>query len=133
MRDLIHIKRRPDWEARAGAEIRTDPAVWVVWAEYHEAMAHAGALLAGSGLKPAAGSWRVRSDARGRHIECSFTTSSELVAGYALLDVASGGEAWAWSRRFPKQARQGHVTEIDVRESLERDEFDLFEDARCLS
>lgn len=55
MHDLILVKCRPESEARAGAGIPVDPAVWVAGAEHHEVMAHAGVLWWGAPSSPPLG------------------------------------------------------------------------------
>jgi hypothetical protein len=82
-----------------------------------EAETKAGRLLATGGLLPVSrGGARVRS-AGGKFsvIDGPFTESKELIAGFALIEVASLDEAIDASRRFYKIAGEG---EGEIRQVL---------------
>lgn len=129
MRYLILVKCRAEREARAGTEVRIDPAACVALAEYHQALAHAGVLLAGSAGRDGL---RVRYDAQGRHIvDGSLAGPEEFIAGYVLIDVSFGEEAMEWSRRFPYRASEDKAVEIEMCELLQLQNFGLSESARA--
>lgn len=91
--------------------------------EYRDAMARAGVLLGGDGL---------RASATGARLSCvagkvtvtdgPFTEAKELIAGYVLVEVASKEEAIAWAKRCPTLAGPGTV-EIEVRQVIEAADF----------
>ena len=99
-------------------------ALMTEMASYHEALAHAGVLLDGSGLKPSAQGWRVRySGSRRTVTDGPFTETKELIAGYTLIQVRSRDEALEWTRRFPNPRGEGLDTEIEVRQLFEMEDF----------
>jgi hypothetical protein len=66
-----------------------------------EEMAKAGALLAGEGLQPSSKGARVRfAGGKTTVTDGPFTEAKELVAGYAVVQVASKAEAVEWARRM---------------------------------
>ena len=124
MRYVILVKSCPEFEAQPSTGVRIEPAVFTAMAQYHEELARAGVLLDANGLKPSRDGWRVRYDATGRRtIDGPFAETSELVAGYTLIQVSSREEALEWSRRFPNPAGEGRPAEIEVRELQELDDF----------
>jgi len=99
-------------------------ALMTEMARYHEALAHAGVLLDGSGLKPSAQGWRVRYSGSRRIVtDGPFTETKELIAGYTLIQVRSRDEALEWTRRFPNPRGEGLDTEIEVRQLFEMEDF----------
>jgi hypothetical protein len=81
-----------------------------------------GAMVGGAVLQPSAKGWRVR-HAQGKTtvVDGPFAQRGELIAGYALLDVASQEEAIELARRFP--VLEGEELEIEVRQIYEPEEY----------
>ena len=120
MRYMIIVKATKDSEAG----VMPGWALLAQMADYHEALAKAGVLLDGSGLKPSATGWRVRYTGGERTvIDVPFTKSKELIAGYRLIQVNSREEAVEWVRRFPNPAVDGGEGEIEVRQLFELEDF----------
>lgn len=86
---------------------------------YNEELVKAGVLLAGEGLHPSSAGRRVRFDGDGRTvIDGPFANTSELVAGFWLIQVRSPEEALEWVKRIP--FRDG---EVEIRRVFEADDF----------
>lgn len=120
MRYMIIVKATKDSEAG----VMPGDALLARMADYHEALARAGVLLDGSGLRPSSTGWRVRYAGEERTlIDGPFTECKELIAGYTLIQVKSREEALEWVRRFPNPAVDGGEAEIEVRQLFELEDF----------
>lgn len=130
MRFLIIVKATPESEAGTlpSEELLAEMAT------FHEALAQAGALLDGSGLKPSTQGWRLRYEGSRRTIiDGPFTESKELIAGYTLFQARDREEALAWTRRFPNPRGDAFPAEIEVRPLYDLDDFPPGEALRRLS
>jgi hypothetical protein len=88
-------------------------------ATYNEELVQAGVLLAGDGLQPSAKGARVRYAGTKRTvIDGPFAETTELIAGYWLIQVASKEEAIEWARRVPFEDG-----EVEVRQVFELEDF----------
>ena len=88
---------RPGFESTAPPSEQEMAAVGGLITE----MAGAGVLLATDGLQPSAHGARLRlSDGAFSVTDGPFTESKELIAGYAIVRVASKAEAIEWAKRF---------------------------------
>ena len=121
MRYIIIVKASADSEAG----VMPQPSLLAAMADYHEALARAGVLLDGTGLKASSHGWRLRyeSGEQRRVIDGPFSETKELIAGYTLIQVRSREEALEWSRRFPNPAIDGGSCEIEVRQLFELEDF----------
>ena len=121
MRFMIIVKATTDSEAGAmpSASLLTEMGA------FHEALARAGVLLDGAGLKASAHGWRVAigNDGERRVLDGPFTETKELIAGYTLIQVRSRDEAVEWSRRYPNPTLNGSACEIEVRQLFEAEDF----------
>ena len=73
-----------------------------------EEMVRAGVLLATEGCQASSKGARVRLDnGKVTVMDGPFTESKELIAGFALIQVASKEEAVAWTKRFLAVAGDG--------------------------
>jgi hypothetical protein len=116
MRFIILVKATSASEAGEMQE----PAVM---AAYHEQLAQAGVLLDATGLQPSSKGWRVRySGGKRRVVDGPFAPTSELIAGYTLIEVRSREEAMEWARRFPAPFGEQADGEIEVRQLFELDD-----------
>jgi hypothetical protein len=115
------IIRKADQETEAGA--MPSDALVEAMGRYIDALADAGAMKLGEGLKPSAQGFRVRfADGVPSVIDGPFTESKELVAGVTIIDVPSREEALAWARRWPTEDGGGNV-ELEVRPLWEIRDF----------
>jgi hypothetical protein len=118
---MIIVKASKDTEA----SVMPKPALFKEMADYHEALAQAGALLDAAGLQPSAKGWRVEYDGEKRRVtDGPFAATKELVAGYTLIEVKTREEALEWSRRFPNPAVDGRAAEIEVRQLFDLEDLE---------
>jgi len=123
MRYIIMVRANADTEA--GVFPPDVDKLVADMAAYHEALARAGVLLDGHGLRPSSDGFRVRWDASGQHVvDGPFAESKELIAGYTLIQVRSHEEALEWARRFPNPMGEGRPAEIEVRPLYEVSDFE---------
>jgi hypothetical protein len=114
MRVIVMIKANPQSEAGAmpNAHLLQDMA------DYSDALAAAGILLAGEGLHPSHCGVRVRFDGTQRQVVAGpFPPTRDLMAGFWLWQVRSMDEALEWVRRCPHPHDQH--TEIEIRPVFE--------------
>ena len=97
------------------------PDEFVAMDQYNEKLAEAGIVLAGGGLQPTSKGKRVAIDADGNAtvIDGPFAETKELIAGYAIWEVASMAEAVEWVKRSPLRD-----TEVELRKILDAEDFD---------
>ena len=120
MRFMIIVKATHDSEAGRMPEEK----LLIAMAKYHEELAKAGVLLDATGLQTSATGWRIRYAGEKRTvIDGPFTETTELIAGYTLIQVKSREEAMEWARRFPNPAGEGQDAEIEVRRLFELEDF----------
>lgn len=88
---------------------------------FNEKLVEAGVVLAGGGLQPTSKGKRVAFDADGNTtvIDGPFAETKELVAGYAIWEVASMDEAVEWVKRSPLRD-----SEVELRKVLDAEDFD---------
>ena len=85
--------------------------------KFNEELAEAGVLVGMGGLLPSANGKRVKvSGGKRMVLDGPFAETKELIAGYAIWEVASMDEALAWVARFPDT---GEDEEIEVRPMYE--------------
>ena len=96
------------------------PDEFVAMDQYNEKLAEAGIVLAGGGLQPTSKGKRVAIDADGnaRVIDGPFAETKELIAGYAIWEVASMDEAVEWVKRSPLRD-----CEVELRKVLDAEDF----------
>jgi hypothetical protein len=94
---------------------------FVAMDQYNEQLVEAGVVLAGGGLQPTSKGKRVAFDADGNTtvIDGPFAETKELVAGYAIWEVASMDEAVEWVKRSPVRG-----SEVELRKILDAEDFD---------
>jgi hypothetical protein len=94
------------------AGVPPSPKEFETMGAYISELARSGVLLLTDGLMPSSTGARVRL-ANGRHtvIDGPFTETKELIAGFAIIRVASKDEAIAHAKRFLEIAGDGE-TEI---------------------
>ena len=110
MRFMLLLKGNRDTEAG----VMPGEEVFAAMGRYNEALAKAGALLAGEGLHPSAKGARVRSSGGTRTvIDGPFTDARDLVCGFWMIDVKSREEAVEWAKRCPVE------TEVEIRQVFE--------------
>jgi hypothetical protein len=121
MRFMIIVKANADSEAG----VMPSASLLAEMGAFHEALARAGVLLDGAGLRASSHGWRVHIGANGqrRIADGPFAEAKDLVAGYTLIQVRSRDEAIEWSRRYPNPTLPGSACEIEVRQLFEAEDF----------
>jgi hypothetical protein len=109
MRVMVLVKA--SMESEAGRLPTTEE--FAAMGAFNEALAAAGVLVTGEGLKPSAAGRRVRFEGATRTVtDGPFDATEELVAGFWIWQVASMDEAVAWARRCPNPMPRGGVLEL---------------------
>jgi hypothetical protein len=124
MRFMIIVRATPEMEAEEPGVV-PDQQLMADMAAYHEALARAGVLLDGAGLRPSRFGWRIHYSAGDRRTvtDGPFAETKELIAGYTLIQVRSREEALEWARRFPNPVGRGQEADIEVRQLYELEDF----------
>ncbi len=122
MRYLILVKAT----AESAAEPRpaAQAAFLIAMTHYRDQLNKAGVLLDGNSLRPGSHGCRIRYDGDQRSvINTPFAKTSELIAGYTLIQVKSREEALEWARRHPNPSSPGQPAEIEIRQLDELEDF----------
>ena len=120
MRYMILVKATKDSEAG----VMPPEHLLAQMAAYHEALAKAGILVDGNGLRATSLGWRVRYRGADRTVvDGPFAETKELIAGYTIINVKSRAEAVEWTRKFPNPTLDGSDCEIEVRQMFELEDF----------
>lgn len=118
MRFAVLIKA--DQNAEAGVMPSQD--MLTAMGRYNEELARAGVLLAGEGFHPSSKGARVHfSGATRTVVEGPFIDSTDLIAGFWILQVKSLDEAIEWVKRCPNPMVGD--AEIEIRRVFEPEDF----------
>ncbi len=118
MRVMVLVKATEDSEAG----VMPSTELLEAMGRYNEALAKAGVMLAGEGLKPSSQGKRVAFDGAGRIvIDGPFAETRELVAGFWLWEVKDMAEAVEWVKRCPNP--MPGPSEIEIRPLYEMADF----------
>jgi hypothetical protein len=116
MRFMILVKASKESEAGQFPSAELIAAM----GRFNEEMAAAGVMLAGEGLHPSSSGVRVKFSGRERTVtEGPFAHTSELLAGFWLIQVPSREEALAWVSRIPFTDGE----EVELRRVFEAEDF----------
>src|SRR5438309_2710394 len=119
MRFMVIVKASKDSEAGA----LPDERLLADMGKYNEELVKAGVLLAAEGLQPSSKGARVRfSGSKRTVIDGPFAETSELVAGFWLMQVKSKEEVIEWVKRCPNPF-PGSESEIEIRQVFEASDF----------
>ncbi|MEJ0040619.1 MAG: YciI family protein [Gammaproteobacteria bacterium] len=109
MQFLIMHRTNAHWESGAVPTLELIQRVGEMIGE----LVQSGKLLAGDGLRPSSHGVRLRFSRGARTIQDGpFAESKELIAGFAILKLASIGEAIEWATKFAQVLGD---LEIDIR------------------
>lgn len=118
MRVVVFVKATADSEA--GLMPTTEALAEM--GKFNEALADAGILVSGDGLKPTSQAKRVAFNGRGRMvIDGPFAETKEVVAGYWVWKVKDMAEAVEWVKRCPNP--MPGPSEIEIRPVYEMEDF----------
>ena len=119
MRVMVMVKATPGSER---GDMPTEQLIREM-GDFNEALAKAGILLAGEGLKPSSQGARVRFSGRDRTVsDGPFAETKELVAGFWLWQVRSMEEAIEWVQRCPNPM-PNEDSDIEIRQVYEMEDF----------
>ncbi|MGV3723377.1 MAG: YciI family protein [Actinomycetota bacterium] len=115
------IIRKADAQTEAG--VMPSEALLAAMGKYMGELVKAGILLGGEGLQPTSKGARIKfSGGKPTVIDGPFPEAKELIAGYALIQVASREEALDWVTRWPGLDGDGEV-ELELRQIFEAEDF----------
>ncbi len=118
MRVMVLVKATGDSEAG----VMPSAELLAAMGEYNGALAKAGIMLAGEGLKPSSEGKRVAFNGAGRTVtDGPFPAVNELVAGFWLWEVKDMDEALEWVKRCPNP--MPGASEIEIRPLYEMSDF----------
>ena len=119
MRVMVLVKATEDSEQG----ILPSAELLAAMGRFNEALAQAGILRAGDGLKPSAQGRRVAFEGDRRTVTAGpFAATRELVAGFWLWEVQDLDEAEAWVKRCPNP--MPGPSEIEIRPLYEAADFE---------
>ena len=116
MRFMVIVKA--DKNTEAGVMPSTE--LLTAMGAFNEQMVKAGVMLAGEGLHPTAKGARIKYSGKQPGVSHGpFAVTSDLVAGFWLIQVASLDEAIGWMKRAPFDGG----AEIELRQVFDADDF----------
>ena len=116
MRFMVIVKA--DNNSEAGVMPSTE--LLTAMGKFNEAMVKAGVMLAGEGLHPSSNGARIKFSGKDRAVTTGpFAATSELVAGFWLIQVKSRDEAIEWMKRAPFDGG----SEIEIRQVFDAEDF----------
>lgn len=118
MRVIVLVRSTKDSEAAVmpSAELLASTGA------YNEALAEAGIIRDGGGLRPTRYGARVRFDGDSRTVlKGPFELTSDLVAGYWIWEVKDMDEAIRWLKRCPNP--HPDTREVEIRPLFEPEDF----------
>lgn len=119
MRVMVFVKATADSEAG----VMPTAEMFEAMGKYNEALADAGIMKGGDGLKPSSQGKRVAFDGVNRMvIDGPFAETKELVAGYWLWEVRDMDHAVEWVKKCPNP--MFGPSEIEIRPFYELSDFD---------
>jgi hypothetical protein len=109
-------------DAKSEAGVMPSERLLTEMGKYNEELVKAGVLLAGEGLHPSSKGARVRfSGSKRTVIDGPFAETTELIAGFWLIQVKSKEEAIEWAKRIPNP--DGTDGEVEIRQVFEAEDF----------
>jgi hypothetical protein len=118
MRFMVFVKASPESEAGK----MPSEKLLAEMGKFNEELVKAGVLLAGEGLHPSSKGARIRFSGDQRTVvDGPFGNTSELVAGFWMIQVKSREEAIEWMRRCPNPMEGD--SDIEIRQVFEAEDF----------
>jgi len=118
MRFMVIVKATKDSEAG----VMPSEELLVAMGKFNEEMVKAGIMLAGDGLKPSSKGARISFNGKNRTVAVGpFPETTQLVAGYWIIDVKSLEGAIEWMKRCPNPHNDGG--ELEIRPLYELSDF----------
>jgi hypothetical protein len=116
MRFMVIVKA--DKNSEAGVMPTTE--LLTAMGKFNEEMVKAGVMLAGEGLHPTSKGARIKYSGKERAVTNGpFPVTSDLVAGFWLIQVKSREEAIEWMKRAPFDGG----SEVEIRQVFDAEDF----------
>ena len=116
MRFMVIVKASRDTEAG----VMPSTELLTAMGKFNEEMVKAGVMLAGEGLHPTSKGSRIKYSAKTPGVSHGpFAVTSDLIAGFWLIQVKSRDEAIEWMKRAPF----GDGDEIEIRQVFDTEDF----------
>ena len=116
MRFMVIVKANK--ESEAGVMPSTE--MLTAMGKFNEEMVKAGVMLAGEGLHPTSKGARIKYSGKAPSVSHGpFATTSDLIAGFWLIQVKSRDEAIEWMKRAPFDGG----SEIEIRQVFDTEDF----------
>ena len=116
MRFMVIVKASRDSEAG----VMPSTELLTAMGKFNEELVKAGMMEAGEGLHPSSKGARIKyQGGQGSAVSGPFPLTSDLVAGFWLIQVGSLEEAVEWMKRAPFDGG----AEIELRQIFEADDF----------
>jgi hypothetical protein len=116
MRFMVIVKASKDTEAG----VMPSTELLTAMGKFNEEMVKAGVMQAGEGLHPTSKGARIKYSGGAPVVtEGPFAVTSDLIAGFWLIDVKSKAEAIAWMKRAPFDGG----SEIEIRQVFAAEDF----------
>lgn len=118
MRVMVLVKANADSEA----SVMPSEELLTAMGKFNEELVDAGVMVAGEGLHPSSAGKRIRFSGSDRTVvDGPFSATTELVAGFWLLQVESMDEAVQWMKRCPNP--MDGPSELELRPIFEAEDF----------
>lgn len=116
------LMRKADTDTENGALPSQD--ILQAMADYNERMMQAGVFTNGQGLRPTSEGCRIEfRNGEPTVMHGPFEQTSELLAGYSVLEVDSLEDAIAWAKQWPPEDAGGNVT-LELRRYFTLEDFE---------
>jgi hypothetical protein len=116
MRFMVIVKA--DNNSEAGVMPSTE--LLTAMGKFNEEMVKAGVMMAGEGLHPTSKGARIKFSGKDRTVSNGpFAVTSDLIAGFWLIQVKSRDEAIEWMKRAPFDGG----SEIEIRQVFDAEDF----------
>src|ERR1700738_2427220 len=116
MRFMVIVKASKDTEAG----VMPSTELLTAMGKFNEEMVKAGVMLAGEGLHPTSKGARIKFSGKERAVSKGpFAVTSDLIAGFWLIQVKSRDEAIEWMKRAPFDGG----SEIEIRQVFDAEDF----------
>ena len=116
MRFMVIMKASKDTEAG----VMPSTELLTAMGKFNEEMVKAGVMLAGEGLHPSSKGARIKYCGKDRTVtKGPFGETTDLVAGFWLIQVKSWDEAIEWMKRAPFDGG----SEIEIRQIFDAEDF----------
>ena len=116
MRFMVIVKASKDSEAG----LMPSTELLTAMGKFNEEMVKAGVMLAGEGLHPTSKGARIKFSGKQPSVSHGpFAATSDLVAGFWLIQVKSRDEAIEWMKRAPFDGGD----EIEIRQVFDTEDF----------